>query len=67
LLLSVAIALITVWAAIAISYETNWPIGFFVGSIAALSYAVGRTWAAWQRTRTVRVGRVAGAPAGARP
>jgi zinc/manganese transport system permease protein len=67
LLLSVAIALITVWAAIAISYETNWPIGFFVGSTAALSYAVGRTWAAWQRTRTVRVGRVAGAPAGARP
>lgn len=44
--LSVAIALATVWAAIAISYQTNWPIGFFVGVISAASYAVGRAWTA---------------------
>ena len=49
--LSVAIALITVWAAIAASYLYNWPVGFFVGALAALSYAAGRTWTAWRRTR----------------
>ena len=50
--LSAAIALITAWAAIAASYLYNWPIGFFVGTLAALSYAAGRTWAAWRRTHT---------------
>jgi zinc/manganese transport system permease protein len=50
--LSVAIALITVWAAIAASYLVNWPIGFFVGTLAALSYAAGRGWATWRRTYT---------------
>ncbi|MGO9975112.1 MAG: metal ABC transporter permease [Solirubrobacteraceae bacterium] len=54
IILSVIIALITVWAAIAISYQTNWPIGFFVGTLSALAYAIGRTWAAWRRTRTAR-------------
>jgi zinc/manganese transport system permease protein len=49
--LSVAIALITVWAAIAASYLYNWPIGFFVGALAAISYGAGRTWTAWRRTR----------------
>jgi zinc/manganese transport system permease protein len=43
--LSVAIALITVWAAIALSYQTNWPVGFFVGAISAAAYACGRAWA----------------------
>ena len=33
--LSVAIALVTVWAGIAISYQTDWPLGFFVGVIGA--------------------------------
>ena len=50
--LSVAIALITVWAAIAASYLVNWPIGFFVGTLAALSYGTGRGWATWRRTHT---------------
>jgi zinc/manganese transport system permease protein len=45
--LSVLLALGTVWAAIAISYVTNLPIGFFVGTISALTYALGRGWAAW--------------------
>ena len=51
MVLSVAIALVTVWVAIAASYLYNWPIGFFVGALGALSYGVGRGWAAWRRTR----------------
>ena len=48
MVLSVVIALATVWVAIALSYETNWPIGFFVGSMAALCYGTGRVWAAYR-------------------
>ena len=33
--LSVVFALVTVWVAIAVSYETNLPIGFFVGALSA--------------------------------
>ncbi len=47
--LSVVIALITVWAAIAADYLYNWPIGFFVGAFGALSYGLGRAWAARRR------------------
>jgi zinc/manganese transport system permease protein len=43
--LSVALALVTVWTAIAASYTTNYPVGFFVGTVSAALYAVGRTWA----------------------
>jgi zinc/manganese transport system permease protein len=39
--LSVAIALATVWLSIALSYQTNWPLGFFVGVIGAVFYLVG--------------------------
>jgi zinc/manganese transport system permease protein len=49
--LSVLIALGTVWSAIAASYQTNLPIGFFVGTIGALTYAIGRGWAAWCRSK----------------
>jgi zinc/manganese transport system permease protein len=42
MLLSVVIALATVWSAIALSYLSNWPIGFFVGAFAALAYAAAR-------------------------
>ena len=49
---SVLIALITVWVAIAAAYLYNWPVGFFVGALGALSYGIGRGWAAWRRTRT---------------
>ena len=48
---SVAVALITVWASIALSYETNWPVGFFVGALSAASYGLGRAYAAWPRAR----------------
>ena len=30
---SVVLALVTIWSAIAAAYETNWPVGFFVGII----------------------------------
>jgi zinc/manganese transport system permease protein len=59
---SVAIALGTVWAAIAASYQTNWPVGFFVGALGAVWYAVGRIAAAWRRSR--RRARAARAHAG---
>jgi zinc/manganese transport system permease protein len=49
--LSVAIALVVIWVAIAVSYNTNWPVGFFVGVSSAASYAVGRAWAFWRRRR----------------
>jgi zinc/manganese transport system permease protein len=44
--LSVVLALVAVWTAIACSYATNYPVGFFVGAIGAASYALGRCWAA---------------------
>jgi len=40
--LSAFIALLMVWAAIALSYLTNWPVGFFIGTLAALSYGASR-------------------------
>lgn len=46
LTLSVGFALLTVWSAIMLAYETDWPIGFFVGAIAAalflMAEAAGR-------------------------
>jgi zinc/manganese transport system permease protein len=42
LCLSALIAVAMVWAAIALSYVTNYPIGFFVGSLAAVCYVAGR-------------------------
>jgi zinc/manganese transport system permease protein len=50
--LSVLLALGTVWLAIAISYQTNWPIGFFVGVGGAVCYAAGRL-IGWGRGRRV--------------
>jgi zinc/manganese transport system permease protein len=49
--LSVVIALMTAWVAIAASYLYNWPIGFFVGALSALAYGASRTFAAWRRNR----------------
>jgi zinc/manganese transport system permease protein len=40
--LSVALALVIVWVAIAASYESNYPVGFFVGTIGAVGYVLGR-------------------------
>ncbi len=49
--ISVGIALVTVWSAIALSYLANLPVGFFVGTISAVVYAVGRAWGAWWPSR----------------
>ena len=49
MLLSAGISLITVWAAIALSYVTNWPVGFFVGGLGAVSYGLGRVHG-WGKT-----------------
>lgn len=51
MLLSVGIALATVWVAIAVAYLYNWPVGFCVGALGALSYGLGRGWSAWRRGR----------------
>jgi zinc/manganese transport system permease protein len=60
--LSVAIALVVVWTAIALSYQTNWPVGFFVGTLAAASYACGRVWRFWRTRRAVIAPRAPYAP-----
>jgi zinc/manganese transport system permease protein len=49
LALSVAIALVTVWIAIAASYTSDYPVSFYVGGLSAVAYALGRGWAAWRR------------------
>ena len=47
--LSVAIALVTVWIGIAVSYQSNWPLGFFVGVIGAVFFLFGQAYAAVRR------------------
>ena len=42
LAISVALALVTVWLSIALSYRTNWPLGFFVGIGGAVFYLIGQ-------------------------
>jgi zinc/manganese transport system permease protein len=49
--LSVAIALVTVWAGIALSYQSNWPLGFFVGVLGAAFFLLGRAYRAAARHR----------------
>jgi zinc/manganese transport system permease protein len=51
LTMSVALSLLTLWLAIASSYLTNLPIGFYVGTFSSLLYLGARTW---QVTRTRR-------------
>ncbi|MFZ0216594.1 MAG: metal ABC transporter permease [Candidatus Dormiibacterota bacterium] len=53
MVLSAAIALVTVWVAIALSYLTEWPIGFFVGALGALAYGAGRIAGRRRRSRAV--------------
>ncbi len=47
MVMAVGLALLTVWAAIASSYVTNWPIGFFVGVFSAAVYGAGLACARW--------------------
>ncbi|HEY5198175.1 MAG TPA: metal ABC transporter permease [Solirubrobacteraceae bacterium] len=41
--LAVGLAVLTVWVSIAASYETDYPVGFFVGVLSAASYGGVRT------------------------
>ena len=45
--LGVALALATVWAAVAVAYLSNLPLGFLVGAIGALLYAAARAAGSW--------------------
>jgi zinc/manganese transport system permease protein len=51
LALSVVFSVITLWAAVASSYWTNLPIGFFVGTMSAGVYLVARGWSLAQSRR----------------
>jgi zinc/manganese transport system permease protein len=59
--LSVLLALAVAWIAIAASYQTNWPVGFFVGAGGAVCYAAGRLTATWRAARGSRVPRAVAA------
>jgi len=50
--LSVGIALVTVWAGIALSYRSDWPLGFFVGVFGAAFFLAGRAYAAIASRKT---------------
>jgi zinc/manganese transport system permease protein len=52
--LSVVIALLTIWGALACSYATNWPVGFYVGSYSAAWFVIGRLFQAWRRVHGPR-------------
>ncbi|MCU1362878.1 MAG: metal transporter permease [Acidimicrobiaceae bacterium] len=47
--LSVAFALVTVWVALACSYVSDWPVGFYVSVFSAAWFAAGRGYLAWRR------------------
>jgi zinc/manganese transport system permease protein len=49
--LAVVIALVTVWTGIVVSYESNWPLGFLVGTMGAGFYLLGRAYATAKRAR----------------
>jgi zinc/manganese transport system permease protein len=51
--LSVVLALAIVWASIVASYESNWPVGFYVGTIGFAAFVLGRGWQALRRGRVV--------------
>jgi zinc/manganese transport system permease protein len=48
LALSIAIALAVTWAALALAYDSVYPVGFYVSSLAFAAYAVSRAWS-WAR------------------
>jgi zinc/manganese transport system permease protein len=58
--LSVVIALVTVWTGIVVSYQSNWPLGFFVGVMGAVFFLLGRAYAAARRHLAVRAARAPG-------
>lgn len=60
--LSVVVALVTVWAAVAASYLTDWPVGFFVGTVGAGCYVGARMMAARWSGAPSDAGRRSGVP-----
>lgn len=54
--ISVLLALLTVWGAIALSYQTNWPIGFFVGVGSALWPGLAKLYSFGLQARRMRSG-----------
>jgi zinc/manganese transport system permease protein len=42
--LAVVIALVTVWTGIVVSYESDWPLGFMVGTLGAFFFLAGRAY-----------------------
>jgi len=56
MLLSAALAVGMVWASIALSFLSDWPIGFFVGGLSALAYAAGRLWSSAPLSRRAALG-----------
>jgi zinc/manganese transport system permease protein len=51
LVISAALAIAMVWSAIALSFLSDWPIGFFVGLLSAAAYAAGRLWSSMTLAR----------------
>jgi zinc/manganese transport system permease protein len=51
LALSVGLALALIWSALALSYATGWPAGFFTGALAAVLYLAARMWRRARRAR----------------
>jgi zinc/manganese transport system permease protein len=49
LALSIGLALVCLWIALAAAYTTNWPVGFFVGMDSAGVYLLSRIGTAWYR------------------
>ena len=45
--LSAVLAVAVVWVSVALAFLSDWPIGFFVGFLGAVSYAAGRVWPRW--------------------
>jgi len=46
ILVSVVLAVVSLWVGIALAYDTGWPVGFFVASVVVLVYAGARAGAA---------------------
>lgn len=42
--LSAIVAVAIAWLAIALSFESDWPVGFFVGVLGAVAYGCGHLW-----------------------
>lgn len=60
MLLSVSLSLVVVWAALALSYESGWPVGFYVGVGGTLLYLLARSGRRLARHRGVATPRQPG-------